>query len=57
VLAEKASRANRIAIAAPYDVALAFEELREEGTRGPRTQDEDSHGFSKLYHTRAGNHL
>jgi hypothetical protein len=35
-------------------MALAFKELREEGTRGPCTQDEDSHGFSKLYHSLAG---
>ena len=35
-------------------MALAFEELREEGTGGPCTQDEDSHGFSKLYHSREG---
>jgi hypothetical protein len=35
-------------------MALAFEELREERTGGPCTQDEDSHGFSKLYHSREG---
>src|SRR5271157_442749 len=53
LLAEKAAGAGRIAVATPDVVTLAFQQLCEERTGGPRSQYEDAHGFSKLYH-RAG---
>jgi hypothetical protein len=49
-LAKKKARAHRIAVTAPDDVSLAFEQLREKGTSGAGAQDEDSHDVSKLYH-------
>jgi hypothetical protein len=35
-------------------VALAFQQLCEERAGGPCSQNEDTHDFSKLYHSPGG---
>src|SRR6267378_1258468 len=51
-LPQEAPRAHGVAIPAPDHMSLAFQELREQRTGRARTQDKDSHGVSRLYHTR-----
>src|SRR5437899_11705785 len=51
-LPQKAPRPRGIAIPAPDHMSLTFQELREQRTCRARTQDKDSHGVSRLYHTR-----
>ncbi len=45
--AQKAARANRVAVAAPDGVALTVEKLCEEGAGRPRSQNEDPHGVKE----------
>src|SRR6516164_539080 len=52
---EEAPRPLRVAISAPNDVSLAFQQLCKKGARRPRTQDKDSHSASRLYHTKTAN--
>src|SRR5208337_3808648 len=54
LFAKKTAGACGIAVAAPDVVALAFQKLCEERTSGPRSQNEDAHDFSKLYHSPRG---
>src|SRR5579871_2158088 len=51
-LAQETAGALGIAVAAPDNVALALEELREERTGSSSAQNEDSHDVRGLYHSR-----
>src|SRR5262252_9272301 len=52
---EEAPCPLRVAISAPNDVSLAFQQLCKKGARRPRTQDKDSHSAPQLYHTKTAN--
>src|SRR6516162_1045701 len=52
---EEAPRPLRVAISAPNDVSLAFQQLCKKGACRPRTQDKDSHSAPQLYHTKTAN--